>query len=103
MAERSPGRTWTWVVGGVGLGTLAGGLVAANEFKTQDNAYQQALAAPGSRYADLQTQYTANKSLGQKATILMVAGGVLLAAGVVLYFLEPGFSGGSGGDGALHF
>ena len=33
----------------------------------------------------------------------MVAGGVLLAAGVVLYFLEPGFSGGSGGDGALHF
>lgn len=104
VAVQRGGRTWTWVVGGVGLGTLAGGLVAANEFKTQDDTYQKNLAAPGADYTALKAQYDANKSLGQKATILMVTGGVFLAGSVVLYFLEGGAGGsGSGGDGALHF
>jgi hypothetical protein len=103
VVQRS-GRVWTWVVGGIGLGTLAGGLIAGNEFKTQDDAYQQNLAAPGSNYAALNAEYTANKSLGQKATILMIAGGALLATSVVLYFVEGGGDqGGSGGDAALHF
>ena len=102
VVERS-GRTWTWIVGGVGLGTLAGGLVAANEFKTQDDTYQKNLSAPGADYAALKAQYDANKSLGQKATILMVTGGVFLAGSAVLWFLEGGSAGGSGGDGAVHF
>ena len=104
VVVQRPGRVWTWVVGGVGLGVLGGGLIAANEFKTQDDTYQRNLSAPGSSYASLNSQYTANKSLGQKATILMIAGGALVAGAVVLFFVEGGsFSGGSGGDGALHF
>jgi hypothetical protein len=102
VVQRS-GRVWTWVVGGVGLGVLAGGLLAGNEFKTQDNTYQQNLSAPSSDYASLNSQYTANKSLGQKATILMIAGGALIATSIVLFFVEGGSESGSGGDAAVHF
>jgi hypothetical protein len=94
VASSSRGHTWTWIVGGVGLGALAGGLVAGQEVKNEDKAYTDRLASdPNSNYASLKAQYDANKSLGQKATILTVAGGVLLAGAVALYFFEPGFSG----------
>ena len=103
VVQRS-GRVWTWVVGGAGVGLLAGGLIAGNEFKSEDDTYQKNLTAPGSDYAALKAQYDANKSLGQKATILMIGGGVLLAGAVALFFVEGGAAThGSGGDGALHF
>jgi hypothetical protein len=103
-AQASSGRTWTWIVGGVGLGALAGGLIAGNEMKSADKVYTNSLVAdPGASYSSLKAQYDANKSLGQKATVLTIAGGVLLAAGVALFFIEGGSKGGSGGDGAIHF
>jgi hypothetical protein len=82
------GRFWTWVVGGAGVGILAGGVVAAVTFKTADDAYQQRLADDPSVFPSLKAQYDANKSLGRDATILMIAGGALVATGAVLYFFE---------------
>jgi hypothetical protein len=100
---QASGRTWTWVAGGLGLGLLGGGLIAGNEMKSADNVYTNSLIKdPGASYASLQAQYDANKSLGTKATVLMISGGALLAAGIVLFFVEPGMMGG-GGDGVLHF
>lgn len=95
------GRIWTWVVGGTGLGLLAGGLVAGLAVKTADDAYKKALAGSTgptgqttvSNTDALQAQLDANKSLGTKATILAISGGVLLGAAVGLFFLEsPGGS-----------
>ena len=106
VAQASGGRTWTWIVGGVGLGALAGGLIAGNEMKSEDKVYsEQLLKAPGADYNALKAQYDANKSLGQKATILTIAGAVLIAGSIALYFVEgSGPSKGSGGDaGTWHF
>ena len=105
VAQASGGRTWTWIVGGIGIGALAGGLIAGNEMKTEDNVYTTSLlTAPGADYTSLKAQYDANKSLGQKATILTIGGAVLVAASVVLFFVEAPSSKGSGGDiGVLHF
>ncbi|MCA1828122.1 MAG: hypothetical protein ABR567_04490 [Myxococcales bacterium] len=106
VAQASRGRTWTWIVGGAGLGLVAGGLIAGNEMKSADNVYQtQLLKQPDANYTALKAQYDANKSLGQKATILAIAGGALVAASVVLFFVEgSGTSNGSGGDvGTWHF
>ena len=89
VATASGGRTWTWIAGGVGVGALAGGLIAGNEMKSADNVYtNQLLTAPGASYTALKAQYDANKSLGQKATILTIAGAALLATAVVLFFVE---------------
>ncbi len=93
------GRVWTWVTGGVGVGLLTGGVLAGLAVKAQDDAYKKALAGStgptGSTTTAntdaLNAQNDANKSLGMKATILTIAGGVLLAGSVGLYFLEsPG-------------
>jgi hypothetical protein len=94
-ADSSPGggRVWTWVAGGVGVGALAGGLVAGLAFKSADDAYKQRLADDPTAFPSLKAQYDANKSLGRDATILAVAGGVLVATGVVLYFFEPKWNG----------
>ena len=103
--EPSGGRTWTWIVGGVGVGALAGGLVAGMAMTSADDVYTKNLVTdPGASYTALKAQYDANKSLGQKATILTIAGGALIATSIVLFFLEGGSSGGSGGDvGVIHF
>src|SRR5205823_2384176 len=90
------GRLWTWVVGGTGLGLLAGGLVAGLAVKTADDAYKARLADPSNNPATLQQQYDANHSLGTKATILTIAGATLLAGGVALYFIEAPKGGGGG-------
>jgi hypothetical protein len=93
------GRVWTWVSGGLGVGLLTGGVLAGLAVKAQDDAYKQALAGStgptGSTTtastAALNAQHDANKALGTKATILTIAGGVLLAGSVGLFFLEsPG-------------
>jgi hypothetical protein len=105
QASSGGGRTFTWLTAGLGLGALAGGAVAGLAMKSADDAYTQNLVTqPGADYKALQAQYDANKQLGQKATILMVAGGALVATSIVLFFIEGGSSGGSGGDaGAIHF
>ena len=102
---QSGGRTFTWIVGGIGVGALAGGLIAGNEMKQADKVYtDQLVTSPGANYSALKAQYDANKSLGQKATILTIAGGALIAAGVVLFFVEGSSTKGSGGDvGVMHF
>ena len=92
-ADNSGGRTWTWVVGGIGVGALAGGAVAGLAFKSADDAYKQRLADDPTVFPSLKGQYDANKTLGRDATILVVAGGVLLATSVVLYFFEPKWNG----------
>lgn len=84
----SGGRTWTWIAGGTGLGLLAGGLLAGVAFKKADDAYQKRLSDPQNSAASLQQQYDANKSLGTTATILSIAGVVLLGTGVGLWFYE---------------
>lgn len=84
----SGGRTWTWIVGGVGLGALAGGLLAGAAVKTADDAYKARLTDQANNPVTLQSQYDANKSLGTKATILTIAGAGLLATSVALYFIE---------------
>jgi hypothetical protein len=92
----SGGRTWTWIVGGVGLGALAGGLLAGAAVKTADDAYKARLSDQANNPVTLQSQYDANKSLGTKATILTIAGAGLLATSVALFFIEgPSSSGGS--------
>jgi hypothetical protein len=90
------GRVWTWVTGGVGVGLLTGGVLAGLAVKAQDDAYKKALAGStgptGSTTTAnteaLNAQNDANKALGMKATILTIAGGVLLAGSVGLWFLE---------------
>ena len=101
QAAPSGGRTWTWIVGGVGLGALAGGLLAGAAVKTADDAYKARLSDQANNPVTLQSQYDANKSLGTKATILTIAGAGLLATSVALYFLEaPSSSGSRDGDDA---
>jgi hypothetical protein len=87
------GRTWTWVVGGVGVGALAGGVVAGLAFKSADDAYKQRLADNPAAFPSLKAQYDANRSLGRDATVLVIAGGVLVGASVALYFFEPKWTG----------
>lgn len=110
-AAPAKGRTWTWAVGGVGLGLLTGGLVAGLAVKTADDAYSARLKDPTNSAASLKAQYDANKSLGTKATILTISGGVLLAGAVALFFIEgsgddapppksKGFGGGMQGAGS---
>jgi hypothetical protein len=84
----SGARTWTWIAGGAGLGLLTGGLLAGVAFKKADDAYQKRLSDPQNGAASLQQQYDANKSLGTSATILSIAGLVLLGTGVGLWFYE---------------
>lgn len=96
-AAPSGGRTWTWIVGGTGLGALAGGLLAGAAVKTADDAYKARLSDQANNPVTLQSQYDANKSLGTKATILTIAGAGLLATSVALYFLEAPSSS-TGGD-----
>ena len=106
VVQSSRSRTWTWIAGGVGIGALAGGLIAGSAMTSADKVYtEQLLTSPGANYTALKAQYDANKSLGQKATLLTVAGAVLLATSVVLFFVEGSSSAqGSGGDvGVLHF
>jgi hypothetical protein len=97
-ADSSAGgtRTWTWVVGGVGVGALAGGLVAGLAFKSADDAYKNRLADDPTQFPSLKSQYDANKTLGRDATILVIAGGVLVATSVVFYFFEPKWNGSDG-------
>jgi hypothetical protein len=93
-------RTITWIVGGVGVGALVSGLVVGAVFKTEDDAYKQRVAENPAQFPSLKAQYDANKSLGRDATILMIAGGVLVAGGAALYFLEPGWTGSKVADNA---
>src|SRR4051812_27875527 len=58
------GRFWTWIVGGAGVGLLAGGVVAGLTFKSADDAYKQRLADDPTQFPSLKAQYDANKSLG---------------------------------------
>lgn len=95
-ASEGQSRTATWIVGGTGVGLLVGGLMAGLAVKTADTAYKNRLSDPQNNPTTLQAQYDANKSLGTKATILTIAGGVLLAGGVALYFLEPSLGGPKG-------
>ncbi|SRR5712691_2632339 len=90
VATRAPsgGRIWTWVVGGTGVGMLAGGLLAGMAVSKADDAYQARLKDPTNSAASLQQQYDANKSLGTTATILTIGGAVLVAGAVGLWFLE---------------
>jgi hypothetical protein len=92
----APGRIWTWAVGGTGLGLLAGGVIAGTAATSAGNAYNDRLKDPQNNPVTLQAQYDAAHGMRTKATILTVSGLVLLAGGAALYFLEPGFSGGSG-------
>jgi hypothetical protein len=78
------------------------------EVKTADDAYKQALAGTTgptgqttvANTAALQAQLDANKSLGTKATIFTIAGGVFIAGAVGLFFLEaPADNGYSNGPG----
>ena len=87
-ASARGGRTWTWIVGGTGLGMLAGGALTGLAFKKADDAYNARLTDPTNNPSTLKQQYDANKSLGTTSTIMLVSGGVLLAGGVALYFLE---------------
>ncbi|TMA28012.1 MAG: hypothetical protein E6J78_07575 [Deltaproteobacteria bacterium] len=84
----SGGRTWTWIAGGAGVGLLTGGLLAGVAFKKADDAYQKRLSDPQNGAVSLQQQYDANKSLGTTATILSIAGVVLVGTGVALWFYE---------------
>ncbi len=91
-AGRAPARIWTWAVGGAGVGLLTGGLVAGLAAKTASNAYDARVKDAQNNPVTLQSQYDAAKGISTKATILTIAGVVLIAGGVALYFLEPGLN-----------
>jgi hypothetical protein len=105
------GRVWTWVTGGLGLGLLTGGLLAGLEVKTADDAFQKALAGSKSpsgqttvtNTAALAAQSDANQSLGTKATFLTVAGAVLVASSVAIYFIEAPSGGSKAGSGGAYY
>jgi len=78
------GPVWAWVVGGVGLAALAGGVVANVMYNDEFNSGQDRDKLDTLRGA----------ALG-----LYIGGGVLLATGIVLYFVESA-SGGGGHDAA---
>ncbi len=68
----SGGRVWTWVVGGVGLATLAGAVVANVITADEINAGKDA------------------EGLKTTTVALYIAGGALVATGIVLFFVEGG-------------
>ncbi|MFT7581840.1 MAG: hypothetical protein ACI9MR_003518, partial [Myxococcota bacterium] len=74
-SKSSGGRVWTWVAAGVGVGAIAGGVVANVLFNNEFD---------GDRDPD-----TLN-SLESASVALYVTGGVLLGAAIVLFFVEGG-------------
>lgn len=77
------GRTWTWVVGGLGLATLGGAVVA------------NVVTADKITAGDPDTE-----GLKTATVALYVAGGALLATGIILFFVEGD---GDGDEGAAAF
>ena len=67
------GRLWTWVVGGVGLAAIAGGVVANVLYVDEVNGDND-----DDKVSSLRTASTA----------LYVAGGALLVTSVILFFVE---------------
>ena len=96
QASAEPKRMWTWIAGGVGVGMLAGGLMAGLAAKTAGDAYNDRLKDPQNNPVTLKSQYDAAQGMGSKATILTITGLVFVAGATALYFYEPGFYSSSG-------
>jgi hypothetical protein len=92
-AEEKPAeaqRLWTWVALGVGgaavVGAaITGGLAVSQTSDIKDDC--DGNVCPDSRQGDIDSA----KTLGTTTDVLIAVGAVGVAAGVVLFFLEPGF------------
>ncbi len=73
----SSARVWTWVVGGLGVATLAGAVVANVITADKINAGD-----------------TDVEGLKTTTVALYIAGGALVATGIILFFVEGGDDGG---------
>lgn len=86
-------RSTSYVVGGVGAaGLIAGtvlGVVALSKASSVKDACTAYPHCPPSSRDDVQSKDDSARAFGTASTIAFVAGGVLLAGGVVLYLVAP--------------
>ena len=86
-------RPASYVVGGVGvLGLVAGGVlgvVALGKASSLKDACATYPSCPSAQRADLESRDDSARTFGTASTIAFVAGGVILAGGVVLYLVAP--------------
>lgn len=87
--DEGPARVWTWVAFGVGgaaavAAGITGGVAASKKSTLEDNCPNK--QCPQSEWDTLDSANT----LATTASVLIAVAGVGLAAGVVLYIVEPG-------------
>jgi hypothetical protein len=87
----SAARTWGYVTGTVGLGALAlGGVFTAQAYsKNQDSLKECKKGDPNSCSEEGVSLRDDARTAGNRATIALIAGGALVAAGVTLIVLAP--------------
>jgi len=87
--EAGPKRLWTWVAAGVGGAALVGAVItggmAISKKKDLDDTCPDG-ACPSSEMGEVDSA----RNLGNASTALAIIAGVGIAAGVVLFFVEPG-------------
>ena len=96
-------RFWTWIVGGVGLGAMAGaivtGAIAHSEQKKVDKVCPGGVCGDG-YLASAQKRQDTVDNLRLTTRILLISGGAVTAAGIALFFVEPLFKKGESSAGA---
>ena len=87
----NPKRIWTWVAFGVGGAAAIGAAITGGIYISKSNDVKDQCSGsncPSSVGDDLDSA----KTLGNATTALIAVAGVGLAAGIVLYFVEPKWS-----------
>jgi tetratricopeptide (TPR) repeat protein len=87
-------RFWTWIVGGVGLGAMAGAIVTgaiAHSEQAKIDAKCPGGVCQDGYLASAQDRQDTVDNLRLTTNILLIAGGATVAAGVALFFVEPLF------------
>ena len=88
--EESPGRIWTWVALGVGAAAAVGAGVTGGMSYSLVNDIKDDCDSSNNCPSDLRDDAEKAENLGNVSTALTVVAAVGIAAGVLLFFLEPG-------------
>ena len=88
--EESPKRIWTWVALGVGAAAAVGAGVTGGMSYSMVSDIKDDCDSANNCPGDLRDDAEKAENLGNVSTALTVVAAVGIAAGVLLFFLEPG-------------
>jgi len=89
--KEKPKRIWTWVAFGVGGAAAITSAITGGVFVSKSKDVKSACDGNDCP-TSVKDDADSTKALGNATTALIVVAGVGIAAGVALYFLEPGWS-----------